>query len=84
MSDLEKEKTKLKCINNGSSNELARMSIAFKKRLNRIERVRSELGINKLSNPKITELIIRHKLWPRIEEDIINFTLKEGDGDYDE
>jgi len=75
--------TKMRCINNGRPNILTRVSIAFKRKLNYINIKRKEYNLNELSNPKISELIIKHKLWVKIEDDIINFLLDE-EIEYDE
>ena len=74
---VEGQEIKRKIINNGGSNMLTRVSIGFKRRLDSIDKNRRERELNKLSAPKITELIIRHKHWNKIEEDITNFLLDD-------
>ena len=70
----EKKKLRLKSNQNGKSNELMRVSNNFARKAEHINDQREENGFDRLSNPKITELIIRHlKSWARIEQDIIHF-----------
>lgn len=71
----------VRSINNGKPNILRRVSISFHKKMNFINKIRTseEHNLNRLSDPKITELIIRHKLWSKIQEDIINYLLDEGE-----
>ena len=70
---------KMTSINNTRPNTLMRVSVAFEKRLLSINKERSESNLRTLSAPKITELIIRHKSWGKIQEDIINFLLDDED-----
>jgi len=63
--------------NNGESNVLRRMSVNFKKELDNINERREEESFDKLSYPKITELIVKHKNgWPLIKKDIIYYNNK--------
>lgn len=67
-------KLRLKSNNNGKSNCLTRVSNNFSKKLDLINDKREENGLDRLSNPKITELIIKHNsCWKPIQEDIIFF-----------
>ena len=77
--EIEDPIAKMRCINNNKSNYLARSPIILKEKIKYINKKRKEKNLNELSGPKITELIIRHKLWNDIEQDIINFLLKEGE-----
>lgn len=58
---------------NDSPNVLKRISTKFDSRINEINDKREEAGLDGLSKPKITELIVRHKSFPIIEKDIIDF-----------
>jgi len=69
----ENGKLRLKSNTNGKSNELARVSNNFARKLEFINNKREENGYDKLSNPKITELITKHINWRKIQEDIIFF-----------
>ncbi len=58
-------------------NVLKRVSNKFNEKLMWIDKKRLELGLSKLSCPKKTELIIRHKpCWKGIENDLINYDAK--------
>jgi hypothetical protein len=59
-------------INNGS-NIGRRMSIKFFNQMNMIDEKRRENGFDNLSLPEKTELIIKHKNWSLIQDDIIHF-----------
>lgn len=70
----EDKKLRVKSNSNGKSNVLKRVSSSFANKLDFINDKREENGFDKLSNPKITELIIKHiSSWKPIEQDIINF-----------
>ena len=58
-------------------NGLTRVSNKFLHRLNNIDFQRKGLNQEKISQPKKTELIIRHVNWKDIEKDIINFDSKQ-------
>jgi len=64
--------------NESLSNVLKRVSTKFFEETKNINQLRDENGDNIISHPKITELIIKHKLWNNIKADIINFKLKVG------
>lgn len=73
---LKKEKTlnkKNKNQYNNSPNVLTRISTKFDLKINEINEKREEIGFDRLSKPKITELIVRHDFFPKIENDLINF-----------
>jgi FtsZ-binding cell division protein ZapB len=61
---------------NNSPNDLKRVSSKFCNEIDNINDKREEIGFGKLSNPKITELIIRHKWFKAIKEDIIHFNIE--------
>ena len=64
-------------------NKLIRVSRKFDEKIENINNKREENGFDKLSKPKITELVVMHnKYWPAIEEDIINFN-KDVEGEND-
>lgn len=83
--DIEIRKLEQKSKNkNGSSNTLIRVANKFKTEIEDIQEKRIELGLDDepISKPKITELLIKHKLWPdNIKSDIINFNPNINDGD---
>ena len=54
-------------------NKLMRVSVDFSKQFTLIDEKRELVDLEEISNPKKTELIFRHKLWPTIKSDIINF-----------
>ena len=60
---------------NNSPNLLQRVSTKFGCEIEKINDSRIENGFGELSNPKITELIVRHKLFSKIKEDIIHFDI---------
>ena len=60
------------------SNTHIRVANICKEKFDYIDKKRKELGLNPISNPKKTKLILRHKHWGNIEKDIINFHT-EGD-----
>ena len=65
---------RLKSDSNGKSNVNTRVSRNFDDKLEDINKQREELGLNKLSKPKMTELIVKHKYnWKPIEEDIVTY-----------
>lgn len=86
MEELKKEKEKIekkikllkvselkKRNGNGVPNILVRISTRFNQEIDEIIQKRRE----NISKPKTTELIIRHKLWNKIKEDLMNFDLEE-------
>lgn len=83
---LKKRRVKKDKKENGISNgnEIIRVSKGFAKKLSDLNDKREENGFEGLSNPKITDLIIKHKIgWVLIERDIINFVNdKEGEKIY--
>lgn len=66
-----KEKIREKTIKNNGSNILRRMSVKFFKEYCKINEKREENGFEKLGLPEYTLLIIRHKDWRLIKNDII-------------
>ena len=65
---------RLKSNGNGGTNLLRRVSIAFAGKLEAINDKREENGFDRISIPKMTELIIRHNTgWNLIERDLIYF-----------
>lgn len=80
-------KLRVKSNENGKSNVLTRVSHNFSNKLEGINDKREENGFDRLSNPKITELIIKHKsAWKKIERDIIffntNLEIPKDEGDF--
>ncbi len=76
------EKEKPKSNNHGS--KLIRVHQKFDDKMEDINNKREEKGLDKLSKPKITELIIRHKQWKSIESGFVNFDINaEGEELYD-
>ena len=78
LKDKEKKKdngrVRAKSDTNGKANSLIRVGNNFAKKMDFINDKREEKGFDKLSKPKITELIIKHKShWRKMEQDIINF-----------
>lgn len=71
------KKLRLRSNNAGKSNILRRVSTNFDKEISDegyINEKRKENGLDKLSGPKITELIIKHKkYWRKIKDDIIHY-----------
>ena len=61
-------------VNNNGSNTIGRESVIFSNRLNMINEKREEIGLRRLSRPKITQLIIRHNNWKSIEDDLISYS----------
>lgn len=71
---IQDRKLRLRANNCGKSNINQRVSINFRNKLDFINDQREQNGFDCLSYPKITELIIKHKLyWKSIENDIINY-----------
>jgi len=58
-----------------SASKLIRVSGKFNETLEKINEKRENLALEKITNPKICELIIRHISWSKIKEDIINFNV---------
>ncbi len=72
-----RKKLRIKSNNNIKANELLRVSNNFARKLEFINDKREENGFDHLSNPKITELIVKHKkFWKAIEQDLIYFNTK--------
>ena len=72
----ENKKLRLKSGNNGRSNVNTRVSVSFDNEACKdgyINNKRTENGFDALSYPKITDLIIKHKLWDKIKQDIIHY-----------
>ena len=65
---------RLRSNNSGKSNIARRVSINFGKEQDIINKTREENGLDCLSYPKITELIVQHKKgWKIIKSDIIGY-----------
>jgi len=62
-------------------NILRRMSKRFFNKMELIDQKRKEFGFDSLSLPEKTCLVVRHKEWGKIEDDIINFDKKLVDND---
>jgi len=71
-----KHPQKIKKNPNGKSNILRRMSSRFFNVMEHIDRKREESGLDILSLPEKTELIVRHKGWNFIQNDLVNFNKK--------
>lgn len=71
----ESKKRKNKEIKN-QKNILRRMSTKFHEKMDFIDEKRVENGMDILSLPEKTDLIIRHKDWFKIEDDIVHFNKK--------
>ena len=56
-------------------NKITRIDQRLDEEMEDIRRLRKELGIDKtkISDRAITNLIVRHKLWKRIKQDIITY-----------
>ena len=67
-----------------NGNKLIRVSNLFNKKLENIDEKRLEIGLDKLSHPKKTDLIIKHKNWINEEQDIIHFNTNIEEGKEDE
>lgn len=68
------KKLRLRSNSNGKCNVLTRVSRNFVNMLDLINKKRIENGFDKLSNPKLTELIVKHKFhWKPIQDDLIRF-----------
>ncbi len=60
--------------------KVRRIGEGFHKELEEIKNARKKSGIDKkkkLANGKITNMIPKHKHWPKIREDLINYEFKE-------
>ena len=68
---------------NGNSNALIRVSHVFDNHLNFVQKKRIENGTDEflISKLKLTGLIIRHKNWEKIKEDLIDYKLNQGNED---
>ncbi len=53
--------------------QLIRVKDSFAEEIEEIRNSRKEKDITKLSYTKITSLIMRHKNWPKIKLDIVNY-----------
>ena len=60
-----------------SKNHLTRVGEDFARNVQKINEKRIELGSKKLSIRLLTNILIKHKSWPIIVEDLINLNLKE-------
>lgn len=70
----QERKSRLRSNNCGNSNVIGRVSINFKNRMDFINDKREENGLDCLSYPKQTELMITHKKCSKIiENDIIRY-----------
>lgn len=70
----EARELRIRSNNNGGSNKLIRVSNKFAEKILSINKKRGKKRFEELSGPKITDLIIKHKIgWPKIEEDIIGY-----------
>ena len=70
----EKRNIRLSSNNSGKPNDHTRVSMNFKHKLDYINSKREENGLDSLSNPKITELMITHlECSPIIEDAIIHY-----------
>lgn len=74
---LEEPEIKMAYINNNKPNSIIRASRGFVKKCILMNKQRKDNNLPGLRMPKITELIIRHKNWPKIQEDIMNYLLEE-------
>lgn len=74
-------KIRIKMLNK-ETNVLRRMSKLFYDKMNNILYMREKIGMNNrfISMPKITDLIVRHKNWVTIEEDIIHYNFEGSNG----
>lgn len=71
--EIQKTKIQNKIQYGNSANVLQRISTRFDLKIDEINGKREETGFDKLSKPKITELIVRHKSFSVIEKDLIQF-----------
>lgn len=71
-------------MNNNSPNIVKRISVSLLKEMDVINNIRKENKMKKLSYPKITELIMRHKDWNQMKEDIIYYSPSKHRNDEDE
>lgn len=68
----EDKNVRLKANGKKNTNTNQRVAIIFNNKLNKINSKRIENGLDELSFPKMTYLIVRHiKCWPIIEQDLI-------------
>ena len=76
----EKENNK---VNGNHVNKLIRVSTNFDNTLINIQNKRVEYGKDNkfVSKPKITELIIKHRLWNNMKNDLISFNFEEEEKD---
>jgi len=70
------EKNKIIGKYSNGKNEIIRVCNGLKQKIRYINKKREDNGLKPISGPKITELILRHKAWINIEEDIINYNIK--------
>lgn len=85
----ENKNTRLKSKNHGKANVPTRVSINCMKYMDFINKKREENGLDSLSYPKVSELMVKHKKHSKpIQVDIINYNTKldieNGDGDFNE
>lgn len=64
---------------NQTRSHAARVGTKFFEKVEKIKdaRLRNGKSRDRVSSEKITNLIIKHKLWPEVEKDIINATKEE-------
>lgn len=72
---VERESKKNLGKNSHNSNTTIRVSLIFDEKINNINEKREVSGFESLSKPKITDLIVKHKLFQKIENDLINYNL---------
>lgn len=66
---------------NGTANKLIRVANSFSNKLGDINERREGKGLDKISNPKLTELIVKHKYcWSTMEKDLIDFNTEKEEG----
>jgi hypothetical protein len=59
-----------------AQNKIIRVSEKFNKEMEDIQKKRIENGFDeeKVSKPKVSDLIRKHKFWPKLKQDLINFS----------
>ena len=65
-------------IQENSKNHTARVGFDFNKEIEKINEERKGEGKKPISMNVLTNLLIKHKSWHIIREDLINFDLKNG------
>lgn len=75
---IEGRKLRLKSNGNGETNVGTRVSVNFKRILIvGINEGRKKNSLDFISGPKISELILRHNLWPKIFQDLCCYNTKK-------